>query len=71
MRPRPGHIAIKIGVALARFSGGVLSLVLRRVNCAPGAQVEVVQYSICYFVRPEDDIVYLLLVGGDIMDRIP
>lgn len=67
--PRPRHAVINVGDALARFTGGILRPVLHRVNCAPGAQASLTRYSISYFVRPEDNVIYKRLIGSDIIPQ--
>ena len=70
VRPRPGHVLVNIGDTLGRLSGGILRPVIHRVNGAPAAQAELERYSISYFFRPEDDVVFRPLAGGDIIPQL-
>lgn len=67
VRPESGHAIINIGDALVKFTNGLLRSNIHRVTYAPGAQAELVRYSLGYFVRPEDDVVLKRLDGGDVI----
>lgn len=70
VRPRHGHVVINVGEALARFTGGILKPVFHRVNCAPGAQSSLDRYSISYFIRPEDNVLFKRLVSSDVVGEL-
>lgn len=67
VRPERGHAIINLGDALAKFTNGLLRSNLHRVTYAPGAQAELVRYSVAYFIRPEDDVVLKRLDDGDVI----
>lgn len=65
VRPLPGHCIINLGDALVKFSNGTLRSNIHRVVAPPGAQKEVLRWSLVYFSRPEDDVVLKSLVEGE------
>lgn len=70
VRPVPGHAVINVGDALAKFTNGLLRSNIHRVTSAPGAQAELVRYSVAYFERPGDDVVLKRLNGGNIIPSL-
>lgn len=51
---------------MVKFSAGILRSNLHRVVSPPGAQAELVRYSLVYFCRPEYEVKLGRLKGGDI-----
>lgn len=67
VRPERGYAIINIGDALVKFTNGLLRSNIHRVTYAPGAQAELIRYSVAYFLRPEDDVVLKRLDGSDVI----
>ncbi|KAF2097990.1 Clavaminate synthase-like protein [Rhizodiscina lignyota] len=66
VKPMPGCAIINLGDAMVKFTAGLLRSNLHRVVSPPGAQADLVRYSLVYFCRPEHDIKLGRLKGGDI-----
>lgn len=67
VRPERGHAIINVGDALVKFTNGLLRSNIHRATYPPGAQAELVRYTVGYFIRPEDDVVLKKLDGGDVI----
>ncbi|KAK7182266.1 hypothetical protein DPSP01_006983 [Paraphaeosphaeria sporulosa] len=64
VRPMPGCAIINLGDAMVKFSAGILRSNMHRVVAPPGAQEEMVRYSLVYFSRPEYDVKMKRVDGG-------
>ena len=53
--------------ALTKFTHGLLRSATHRLVPPVRKQAEFTRYSLCYFARPEDDVVLKRLEGGDII----
>ncbi|KAH8807262.1 hypothetical protein F5884DRAFT_880143 [Xylogone sp. PMI_703] len=66
--PKPGHAVINVGDSLRFLSGHKLSSCVHRVIPITERQEEH-RYSIAYFLRPEDDAVYVDSKGRELKAR--
>lgn len=55
IRPVPGTAIMNCGDALRKWTGNVIKSPKYRVTCAPGAQADLVRYSVTCFARPNHD----------------
>ncbi|KAJ7116907.1 Clavaminate synthase-like protein [Mycena epipterygia] len=61
VKPIPGHAICNIGDTMVIFSGGILRSNLHRVVNPPGDQATLYRYSLVYFMRPADLVVFCAL----------
>jgi isopenicillin N synthase-like dioxygenase len=69
VRPMPGCAIINLGDAMVKFSAGILRSNMHRVVAPPGAQENLVRYSLVYFSRPEYDVKMKRIEGG-LIDQV-
>lgn len=69
VHPLPGHAIINLGDALVKFSAGILRSNIHRIAIPPGAQGDVVRYSLVYFSRPVDEVLLRPLRDSPLIDR--
>jgi isopenicillin N synthase-like dioxygenase len=69
VRPMPGCAIINLGDAMVKFSAGILRSNMHRVVAPPGAQENLVRYSLVYFSRPEYDVKMKRVEGG-LVDQV-
>lgn len=66
--PKPGHAVINVGDSLRFLSGHKLASCVHRVLPITERQ-ERHRYSIAYFLRPEDDVIYMDSKGRELTAR--
>lgn len=69
VRPIPGHAIVNLGDALVYFSAGMVRSALHRIVSPPGAQAQSTKYSVVYFCRPEDSILFQPLTESEVVQN--